>query len=146
MTQQTIHATCISIDGKGILLRGPSGCGKSDLALRLIDRGARLVADDRVVLSAKNGALYASPPQTLSGFMEVRGLGMVETSHDEKSLVSLIVDLVAQEKIERMPEPASEEINGIEISHIRLYAFEASAPAKAHIALDIALGTKRLKP
>ena len=47
----TVHATCIAIDGHGILLRGPAGSGKSDLALRAIDRGARLVADDQVVLT-----------------------------------------------------------------------------------------------
>jgi len=142
MTQETTHATCISIDGKGILLRGPSGCGKSDLALRLIDQGAHLVADDRVALSTENGALYASPPEILTGLMEVRGLGLVEMDYKAKSPVRLIVDLVEQEKIERMPSPASEEINGIEISYVQLYAFEASAPAKARMALDIALGKK----
>jgi len=46
-----LHASCVSIDGKGILLLGPSGSGKSDLSLRLIDGGATLVADDRVDVS-----------------------------------------------------------------------------------------------
>ena len=45
-----VHGTCVDLDGRGILLRGPSGSGKSDLALRLIDSGARLVADDQVVV------------------------------------------------------------------------------------------------
>ncbi|HEX3418624.1 MAG TPA: serine/threonine protein kinase, partial [Stellaceae bacterium] len=45
-----VHATAIAIDGRAVLLRGPSGAGKSDLALRLIDGGARLVADDQVEL------------------------------------------------------------------------------------------------
>ena len=57
------------------LLRGPSGCGKSDLALRLIDRGARLVADDRVVLTVEDGAVVAAAPPPLAGLLEVRGLG-----------------------------------------------------------------------
>ncbi|MBT7294587.1 MAG: serine/threonine protein kinase, partial [Rhodospirillaceae bacterium] len=43
------HATCIALAGKGVLLRGFSGAGKSDLALRLIDGGAKLVADDQVL-------------------------------------------------------------------------------------------------
>ena len=50
-----VHATCIEVDGMGVLLRGPSGSGKSDLALRLIDGGARLVADDRTDLAVEDG-------------------------------------------------------------------------------------------
>ena len=53
-----VHATCIAIDSGagplGILLRGSSGAGKSDLALRMIDQGARLVADDQCVLSRQD--------------------------------------------------------------------------------------------
>ena len=41
-----VHATAVAIEGEAVLLRGASGAGKSDLALRLIDGGARLVADD----------------------------------------------------------------------------------------------------
>ena len=50
-----VHGTCVELFGLGVLLRGPSGCGKSDLALRLIDDGARLVADDQVVLTEEAG-------------------------------------------------------------------------------------------
>ncbi|MBM3488544.1 MAG: hypothetical protein FJX67_18250, partial [Alphaproteobacteria bacterium] len=50
-----LHATCIAVDGIGVLVRGASGAGKSDLALRLIDAGARLVADDQVLVEAAAG-------------------------------------------------------------------------------------------
>ena len=73
---QQVHGTCIAIDGAGVLLRGPSGCGKSDLALRLIDGGAVLVADDRVSLEARAGDLVASAPDALAGLLEVRGVGI----------------------------------------------------------------------
>src|SRR3546814_17418763 len=76
-----VHATCIAIDGRGILLRGPSGSGKSDLALRLIDGGALLVADDQVILTEADGELTASAPATTAGRMEVRGIGVVDMPH-----------------------------------------------------------------
>ena len=44
---EQIHATCVDVEGVGVLFLGAPGNGKSDLALRLIDGGARLVADDR---------------------------------------------------------------------------------------------------
>ena len=53
----TIHATCVAIEGRGVLIVGPSGSGKSDLALRLIDRGAALVADDYTDLNVDGRAL-----------------------------------------------------------------------------------------
>ena len=62
-----VHGTAIDIDGAGILLLGPSGSGKSDLALRLIDGGARLVADDRVAQENINGVISLSPPEKLAG-------------------------------------------------------------------------------
>ena len=49
--QEQVHATCVALVGagtvRGVLLRGPSGAGKSDLALRLVEQGWRLVADDQ---------------------------------------------------------------------------------------------------
>ncbi|MGH2931204.1 MAG: HPr kinase/phosphorylase, partial [Solirubrobacteraceae bacterium] len=61
-----VHATCVACDGRAVLLCGPSGSGKSDLALRLIDGGAHLVADDQVVLRAERGAIVASAPAVLA--------------------------------------------------------------------------------
>lgn len=75
-TMETVHATTIAIDGAGVLLRGPSASGKSDLALRLIDDGARLVADDRTVLALRDGIVEASAPPSIRGKIEVRGLGI----------------------------------------------------------------------
>ena len=54
-----IHASCVALAGKGVLILGDSGAGKSDLALRLMDDGARLVADDRTELYASSAAGYA---------------------------------------------------------------------------------------
>jgi len=73
-----VHGTCVAIKARGVLLLGNSGVGKSDLALRLIHEGARLVADDRVVLTMKRGKLTASAPTTIAGLIEVRGLGIIK--------------------------------------------------------------------
>ena len=50
-----VHGSAIAIHGKGVLLLGPSGSGKSDLALRLIDRGAKLICDDVVHIENNKG-------------------------------------------------------------------------------------------
>ena len=77
MREANIHASCVAIGGRGVLLLGKSGVGKSDLALRLIAEGARLVADDRTILFAIRGALHAKAPETIKGLLEIRGVGIV---------------------------------------------------------------------
>ena len=132
------HATCVDIDGAGVLLRGPSGSGKSDLALRLIDGGARLVADDCARLRLSDGRLIASAPSEIAGRLEVRGLGIIEFETLAETPLSLVVDLVAPGDIERLPRPATAEVLGIRLPLVRLAPFEASAPAKVRAALKVA--------
>src|SRR5260221_4447713 len=100
-----IHASCIETAGIGVLLRGPSGSGKSDLALRLIDAGARLVADDRTDLTVDGGRLVASAPATIAGKLEIRGIGIVTMANVARSPVGLAVDLVATVDVERLSAP-----------------------------------------
>ena len=54
------HATCVEIDGLGVLIEGPPGSGKSDLGLRLMQRGALLVGDDWEPVSEVDGAASTS--------------------------------------------------------------------------------------
>ena len=130
-----IHASCVTAGSRGILLLGPSGRGKSDLALRLIDRGARLVADDRCDVWFARGRLWCRPPAELAGKMEVRGLGIVEQPWTAPVPLALAVRLA--ERYERMP-PANqiETVAGNPLPAVTLSAFEASAPAKVLLALD----------
>lgn len=130
----TVHATCVAIDGAGVLIRGPSGAGKSDLALRLIDRGAMLVADDQVELARRGGGLWARAPARLRGRLEVRGLGIVELPAADGAQLALVVDLSAPEEIERLPEDGRATVAGVELRRLRLAPFEASAPAKLRLA------------
>lgn len=132
---QLVHATSVEIGGHAVLIRGPSGAGKSDLALRLMDSGAVLVADDQTELAAEAGRLFAAAPAAIAGLIEVRGLGIVRVPHRDRVPVALAVDLVAAREVERLPEPAHAAFLGIAVPRIALAGFEASAAAKVRLAM-----------
>ncbi len=135
-----LHGTCIEVSGAGVLVRGPSGSGKSDLALRLIDRGARLVADDQVEVTAFGDHLIAAAPEALAGMLEVRGLGIVAVETVASQRVDLVVDLMAAEPVERMPKDESVTIEGVALPLLHLAPFQASAAAKVRLAVRVARG------
>ena len=141
MTER-VHATSVALrqgrSWRAVLLRGPSGAGKSDLALRLIEAGARLIADDQTELIRQGKAVIASAPARIAGLIEARGLGIVRLGRDQlvkRAAVTLLVDLAQPQRITRLPEPASETILGIDLPVLALAPFEASACAKLHLAL-----------
>src|SRR5438105_12471801 len=107
-----VHATAVAIatasGPRAVLLRGASGSGKSDLALRLIDAGARLVADDQSELSRRGDTLVVRAPATITGLLEVRGIGIVRLDALAEAPVVLLVDLVPAETLERLPVRHSE--------------------------------------
>ena len=133
MTQSiNIHAACVSIGGKGVLLLGASGAGKSDVALRLIDGGAKLVADDRTVLTLKRGVLHAAAPDTIKGLLEVRGVGIIALPA-MSAPVKLAVRLGREGA--RLPEPECYSALGAAVPLIRLDARFPATPAKIRAAL-----------
>ena len=133
-----IHASCLVYQNHGILLTGPSGSGKSDLTLRMIrNKGAVLVADDRVDLEARQGELYASVPATIAGLLEVRDLGVLPFSYQKECRIDLVAELLPlPQKPERMPLPDNVEFEGICRPRIYLSAFEESATDKLLLALE----------
>lgn len=133
-----IHATCVALPEGGVLLRGESGAGKSDLALRLIDGGARLVADDRTDLVRVGDRLIARAPATIAGLIEARGVGILRLPPERLAAevaVVLIVDLVDAAGVERLPEATREALLGVSLPRVAIAPFEASAPAKIRLAL-----------
>jgi HPr kinase/phosphorylase len=108
---EALHACCVVVGEAGLLLRGPSGSGKSMLARRIVEaaalRGgfARLVGDDRVVVRISGGRVLARPHPALKGYVEVRGVGIVEAEPEPACVLSLLVDVDGAEAA-RMPEPA----------------------------------------
>ncbi len=130
-----LHASCVELAGTGIVLLGPSGSGKSDLALRLIDGGARLVADDQLAVEREGQHLYGRPAASLAGLLEVRGLGIVRLRHGARSRLGLVVDLDPQSAAERLPEPAFHDLLGIALPCLHLDPRTPSACAKVRLAL-----------
>ena len=120
-----------------MLIRGAPGAGKSDLALRLIDDGARLVADDQVRLRVDDGRIKATAPATIAGMIEINGLGLARLDDDRiaaEAVLVLLVDLVETGEVERLPKPAPETVLGVEIPRLAVAPFEASTPAKLRLA------------
>ena len=76
--QTIVHASMMDVYGIGILITGSSGIGKSEIALDLIERGQRLVADDVVMITRKGPTLMASPTEINKHFIEIRGMGIVD--------------------------------------------------------------------
>lgn len=131
---ETIHASCVAIDGRAVLIEGRSGEGKSDLALRLIDRGAVLVSDDQTTCQRQKDGLIASPPATIAGKIEVRGIGIVEMPHVAQVPVSLLI--VILDAPPRFPEDQRvRRVAGIDVPVLALAALEPSAPIKVELAL-----------
>jgi HPr kinase/phosphorylase len=133
-----IHASCVAIGNTGILLLGKSGAGKSDLALRLIDGGAKLVADDRTILFVKSGALHARAPASIRGLLEMRGVGIIELSARDQVRLALAV-VLGREGL-RLPQPqfypAPTALQpNTKLPQIALDGRFASTPAKIRAAL-----------
>lgn len=130
-----VHGTSVEVDGIAVLLRGTPGSGKSDVALRLIDDGGKLVADDRTELRREDRLLIASSPAPIIGLLEVRGVGVMTVASVDRSPLGLVVDLVAEEDVERLPEAEFCSFLGLAVRRLRLPAFAASTPAKVRLAV-----------
>lgn len=135
----------IALGGRGALIRGPSGAGKSDLALRCLDHPqggvisgrAVLIADDQVWLERRGETLLAFPPEAIRGLIEVRGVGVVPVPFASEAVLALVVDLVAPDRIERLPDPATRTlIAGISLPLLNISAFEGSSALKVLLALE----------
>jgi HPr kinase/phosphorylase len=126
----TVHASAVLIGSRAALIRGPAGSGKSRLALALIEaaatgliRFARLVSDDRVELAASHGRLLVSPPATLAGLIEVRGVGVRRVAFEAVAVAGLVIDLAAADS-ERIPAPTAQiiDIGGIALPRLAVAA------------------------
>ena len=149
-----LHATCVAYREYAALLRGPSGAGKSDLAYRYInlpsdlsgsdaDSSApdchvhQLLADDQVKLERCENKIYAAPPPSIAGKIELHGIGILELPYVERAQLILIVDLQPSRPVERMPDwTRTDQILGVDLAKLDLSPFEPSAPLKLRAAFQ----------
>lgn len=134
--ESLLHASAVRFGGKGVLLLGASNSGKSDLALRLIDAGGVLIADDQVRLTRRGNRLEAEPPERLAGLIALRGIGIMRVPF-AKGLLDLAVDLVATGMADHpLPEPAFASWLGVDLPKIALEPVAPSAVARIKMILD----------
>lgn len=140
-----VHAAALLLGDRGVLVEGDSGSGKSTLALALVrefvraGRFARLVADDRVLLVARNGRLLARVPAPIAGLAEVHGLGPRAIGHEVVAAVDLVVRLVAGPVAPRFQEDRYVTIEGCVLPVLDLEARNlAGASAAIHAWLGLA--------
>jgi hypothetical protein len=129
-----LHGTAVSAGGRGVLIRGPSGAGKSDLALRLIDRGAALIADDTVILVRHPDGLMLSGDPAFAGQIELRGLGIGKVRNTASARLSAIVDLRADPP--RFPLTRARLFGPFAIPFAQIDPRAASAPILVELLLN----------
>jgi hypothetical protein len=139
VTGPALHATTVAAwrhgAWRGVLIRGASGAGKSTLALKCIEAGWRLVADDRTLVWSSGGRLFGRAPDALAGLVEARGLGVLPVPHLAWVEIALVVDLAPPDAIERLPDPAALAVAGASLPVLALWPHDTAALAKLNLSL-----------
>jgi HPr kinase/phosphorylase len=128
----TIHGSFVDVYGVGILFVGNSGIGKSEVALDLVERGHRLVADDVIILTKKGeGILIGAGTELTKHFMEIRGLGIIDVERlfgiraiRYQKRLEIVVELEVWNDSSDYTRTGLDEqlttISGVEIPYIKL--------------------------
>jgi len=127
--------TAVAIGARALLIEGPPGCGKSSLALQLIDRGAVLIGDDGIALSAAEGKLIASAPPATAGKIEIRNVAIMTLPSTTAPVALLLrVDPDAPRFVERAER---QDIAGHSIPALNFHLGNPADPVRAEYALSI---------
>ncbi len=107
------------------------------LAAHMMEKGARLVADDQVQLSVRNGAIIARAPAAIAGQIELRGLGIASVPYAQQAAIGLVADIAADEEPDRIPAPEAERCRILDIELPRIVLPRRTA--EAGLLLGVAL-------
>lgn len=133
--QAAVHGSFVDVYGIGVLLMGRSGIGKSEIALDLVERGHRLVADDVVMITRKGeGILMGAGSDIVKHFMEIRGLGLIDVRSmfgiraiRFQKRVEVVIELTDWNPDEEYTRTGLDtegiEIVGVELLHVKLPIF-----------------------
>ena len=149
----TLHGVLVDVAGMGVLLTGVSGIGKSEVALELVHRGHRLVADDSVIIRKKNGILIGRAPDLIRHMLEIRGVGIINVERMFGSVavrvnksVDAVFELVNWEDgntYERIgSENLTEEILGVSLPKLEI---PVKAGRNLFVVIEAAVASLRLK-
>lgn len=133
--QAAVHGSFVDVYGIGVLLMGRSGIGKSEIALDLVERGHRLVADDVVMITRKGeGILMGAGSDIVKHFMEIRGLGLIDVRSmfgiraiRFQKRVEVVIELTDWNPDEEYTRTGLDtegiDILGVELLHVKLPIF-----------------------
>lgn len=124
-----VHGVMMNLYGIGVMITGKSGIGKSELALDLIKRGHRLIADDSIEIYHVSNRIICKSPKLLKKMLEIRGMGVVDisrifgpTSYMEKSDLDFVIELVKYEDVEEIdrldPLTMNEKLFGLNVQKL----------------------------
>ena len=126
----TLHGCMVDVRGVGVLITGESGVGKSEISLGLVERGSSLIADDSVKIRNISGELIASSPALSSGFIEIRGIGIINVTNlfglkafRKEKKIDLVINLTdgKMTEMERLGlERKMTTILGVEVERLNL--------------------------
>ena len=135
MEFKKFHATSLVLDNSGIMIMGEPGIGKSDLALRLIDIGATLIADDITICTKIGEFIYLFSPEKTRGLLEVRELGIINVPYVENIKLVMVVNLLKTSK-QSIPSNKSKRIMGEKIPRLSIVGSHASSIVKVKFKLN----------
>ncbi|MCS7184948.1 MAG: HPr(Ser) kinase/phosphatase [bacterium] len=150
----TIHGGCIDVFGVGCLITGESGIGKSEVMLELLRRGHLLVADDVVEVIKKSEVLLAQHPTSSKlpkGFIEVRGIGIIDVTHIfgvgrvlDRTKIEILFEFSREAREERIIELEKKDFFGVNIFSSQIHVTPGRNIATLIETAVISLRTKQM--